>query len=54
MRRILLCLIATASLAGCAGVNQSFSCAPGVSFQRIDRDQYTRPATTAGTGYLHC
>ena len=54
MRRLLFCLLATMALAGCFGPNATFSCMPDVGYQRIDADQFRRPATTAGTGYLHC
>ncbi len=54
MRRLLLCLLATLPLCGCFGPNASFSCGPMVGSQRIDTDKYRVPATTSGTGYLHC
>ena len=45
-------VVALASLAGCTGADQSFSCKPSVS-PRVGAIG-EQPPTTAGTGYEHC
>ena len=53
MRHLLLCLIAAASLSGCAEPNQQFSCGPNIGTYHIDGDYLTAPGHDRA-GYAGC
>lgn len=48
----LAALLAPMLVGGCA--DQSFMCGPAGNWMDMDPYPFMTPATTAGTGYLHC